>query len=73
LINIQYAICDDKVYILEANPRASRTVPLVSKIMAISMAKIATQLMLGKKLRIFLNFKKLVKFLMSELKKQFSL
>ena len=50
LMNIQYAICEDKVYILEANPRASRTVPLVSKVCNISMARIATQLMLGKKL-----------------------
>jgi len=50
LMNIQYAICNDKVYILEANPRASRTVPLVSKVCAISMARIATQVMLGKKL-----------------------
>lgn len=50
LINIQYAIADDKVYILGANPRASRTVPLVSKVCNIQMARIATQLMLGKKL-----------------------
>jgi len=50
LINIQYAIADDTVYILEANPRASRTVPLVSKVCNISMASIAMQLMLGKKL-----------------------
>ncbi|TKJ35956.1 MAG: carbamoyl phosphate synthase large subunit [Planctomycetes bacterium B3_Pla] len=50
LMNIQYAICDDTVYILEANPRASRTVPLVSKVCGLSMARIATQLMLGKKL-----------------------
>ncbi|MHC4167086.1 MAG: carbamoyl-phosphate synthase large subunit [Planctomycetota bacterium] len=50
LMNIQYAICDDKVYILEANPRASRTVPLVSKVCGVSMARIATQLMLGKRL-----------------------
>jgi len=50
LMNIQYAICDDKVYILEANPRASRTVPLVSKVCGLSMARIATLLMLGKKL-----------------------
>ncbi len=50
LMNIQYAIMDDVVYILEANPRASRTVPLISKVCAISMARIATQLMLGKKL-----------------------
>ncbi len=50
LMNIQYAIAEDTVYILEANPRASRTVPLVSKVCNISMARIATQLMLGKKL-----------------------
>ena len=50
LMNIQYAIANDVVYILEANPRASRTVPLVSKVCNIPMARIATQLMLGKKL-----------------------
>jgi carbamoyl-phosphate synthase large subunit len=50
LINIQYAIAGDKVYILEANPRASRTVPLVSKVCNIQMVQIATQLMMGKKL-----------------------
>jgi carbamoyl-phosphate synthase large subunit len=51
LMNIQYAIANDIVYILEANPRASRTVPLVSKVCNISMARIATQLMLGKSLK----------------------
>jgi carbamoyl-phosphate synthase large subunit len=50
LMNIQYAICNDRVYVLEANPRASRTVPLVSKVCNIPMARIATQIMLGKKL-----------------------
>jgi carbamoyl-phosphate synthase large subunit len=50
LMNMQYAIADDIVYVLEANPRASRTVPLVSKVCGISMARIATQIMLGKKL-----------------------
>ncbi len=50
LMNIQYAICQDTVYVLEANPRASRTVPLVSKVCSIPMARIATQVMLGKKL-----------------------
>jgi len=50
VMNIQYAIADGVVYVLEANPRASRTVPLVSKVCGISMARIATQLMLGKKL-----------------------
>jgi carbamoyl-phosphate synthase large subunit len=50
LMNIQYAIANNTVYVLEANPRASRTVPLVSKVCNVSMARIATQLMLGKKL-----------------------
>jgi len=53
LMNIQYAIYEDVVYILEANPRASRTVPLVSKVCNISMAKIATQIVLGKSLMEF--------------------
>ncbi len=53
LMNIQYAIYDDTVYILEANPRASRTVPLVSKVCNISMARIATQIVLGKALSTF--------------------
>ncbi len=47
LINIQYAIAGDKVYVLEANPRASRTVPLVSKVCNIQMVRCATRLMLG--------------------------
>ena len=51
LMNIQYAIADNIVYVLEANPRASRTVPLVSKVCNVSMARIATQLMLGKKIK----------------------
>jgi carbamoyl-phosphate synthase large subunit len=50
LMNMQYAIAKDMVYVLEANPRASRTVPLVSKVCNVSMARIATQVMLGKKL-----------------------
>jgi len=48
LLNIQYAIAHDTVYVLEANPRASRTVPLVSKVCNISMARLATNIMLGK-------------------------
>jgi carbamoyl-phosphate synthase large subunit len=51
LMNIQYAIADDKVYILEANPRASRTVPLVSKVCNIPMPRIAVEVMLGAKLK----------------------
>ncbi len=50
LMNVQYAIADDTVYILEANPRASRTVPLVSKVCNIGMARLATQVMLGARL-----------------------
>ncbi|HET57091.1 MAG TPA: carbamoyl-phosphate synthase large subunit [Deltaproteobacteria bacterium] len=50
LMNIQYAIADEVVYILEANPRASRTVPLVSKVCSLSMATIATRIMLGERL-----------------------
>ncbi len=53
LLNIQYAIYDDTVYILEANPRASRTVPLVSKVCNIGMATIATKILLGKELSEF--------------------
>jgi carbamoyl-phosphate synthase large subunit len=50
LMNIQYAIANDEVFVLEANPRASRTVPIVSKVCNIPMAKIATKIMLGAKL-----------------------
>ncbi len=53
LINIQCALAGGKVYFLEANPRASRTVPYVSKTMGRPLAKIATKLMLGKKLSDF--------------------
>jgi carbamoyl-phosphate synthase large subunit len=51
VMNIQYAICRDVVYVLEANPRASRTVPLVSKVCGIAMASLATRLMLGRNLK----------------------
>jgi carbamoyl-phosphate synthase large subunit len=47
LMNMQYAICDGKVYVLEANPRASRTVPLVSKVCNVSMARLATEAMMA--------------------------
>jgi carbamoyl-phosphate synthase, large subunit len=50
LLNIQYAIKEDIVYILEVNPRASRTVPFVSKAMGVPWAKIAAQVMVGVKL-----------------------
>ena len=51
LMNMQFAIEDDKVYVIEANPRASRTVPLVSKVAGIQMARIATRLMLGESVK----------------------
>ncbi|MBC6496832.1 MAG: carbamoyl-phosphate synthase large subunit [Alphaproteobacteria bacterium GM7ARS4] len=51
LINIQYAIKDDTIYVLEANPRASRTVPFVAKASGLPMAKIATRIMLGQSLK----------------------
>ena len=51
LMNMQYAIEDGKVYVLEANPRASRTVPLVSKVCNTQMAQLATRLMLGETLK----------------------
>lgn len=51
LMNMQFAIEGEKVYVIEANPRASRTVPLVSKVGGVSMARIATQLMLGKSVK----------------------
>ncbi|HQG32310.1 MAG TPA: carbamoyl-phosphate synthase large subunit, partial [Deltaproteobacteria bacterium] len=53
LMNMQYAIHKDTVYVLEANPRASRTVPLVSKVCNVSMAAIATKVILGKKIADF--------------------
>ncbi|MCK5227405.1 MAG: carbamoyl-phosphate synthase large subunit, partial [Desulfobulbaceae bacterium] len=50
LMNIQYAIKDDVLYILEVNPRASRTVPFVSKATGVPLAKLATKVMMGEKL-----------------------
>jgi len=51
LMNIQFAMKDDVVYIIEVNPRASRTVPFVSKSIGLPLAKIAAKIMLGKKLK----------------------
>src|ERR1700678_2269547 len=53
LMNVQYAIKDGVVYVLEVNPRASRTVPYVSKATGVPLPKLAVQLMLGKKLADF--------------------
>lgn len=51
LTNIQYAVKDEVVYVIEANPRASRTVPFVSKATGLPLAKIAAKIMIGKKIR----------------------
>jgi carbamoyl-phosphate synthase large subunit len=53
LMNVQYAIQNGKVYVLEVNPRASRTVPYVSKATGVPLAKLAARLMTGRKLREF--------------------
>src|SRR5690606_13060808 len=50
LMNVQFAIQDDVVYVLEVNPRASRTVPFVSKATGLQLAKIAARCMLGQTL-----------------------
>jgi len=50
LINIQFALAAGQLYVIEANPRASRTVPFVSKAVGMPLAKIATKIMLGEKL-----------------------
>jgi carbamoyl-phosphate synthase large subunit len=54
LMNVQYAIQNDRVFVIEVNPRASRTVPYVSKATGVPLAKIAARLMTGRKLREFL-------------------
>ena len=59
LMNVQYAVKDNTLYILEVNPRASRTVPFVSKATGVPLAKLATKVMMGHKL-IDLGFAKQV-------------
>ncbi|VAY86311.1 Carbamoyl-phosphate synthase large chain [hydrothermal vent metagenome] len=56
LMNTQYAIYNDKVYLIEVNPRASRTVPFVSKATGIPLVKVATRVMMGVSLRDSLEF-----------------
>ncbi|MBP7460437.1 MAG: carbamoyl-phosphate synthase large subunit, partial [Candidatus Delongbacteria bacterium] len=60
LINIQYALKDDVLYVLEVNPRASRTVPFVSKAIGKPLAKLATSIALGEKLNTFSYNKEIV-------------
>src|SRR5579872_6802583 len=52
-MNVQYAIKDGEIYVLEVNPRASRTVPFVAKVIGMPVAKIAARLMAGEKLKDF--------------------
>ncbi len=60
LMNVQFAIKDEKIYVLEVNPRASRTVPFVAKVVGIPVAKIASRIMAGETLASFnLKSKKL--------------
>ena len=51
LMNVQFAVKDEEVYVLEVNPRASRTVPFVSKAIGVPLAKLAAKVMTGKTLR----------------------
>jgi len=60
LMNVQYAVKGETVYVLEVNPRASRTVPFVSKTIGVPLAKLAAKVMAGKSLK-ELNFTKEVK------------
>ncbi|MEA1917100.1 MAG: carbamoyl-phosphate synthase large subunit [Campylobacterota bacterium] len=56
LMNVQYAIYQDEIYLIEVNPRASRTVPFVSKATGVPLAKVATRVMMGEALRDALKF-----------------
>ena len=51
LVNIQFAVKDGEIYVIEVNPRASRSVPFVSKTMGVPLAKLAARVMAGKTLK----------------------
>ena len=51
LVNIQYLIYEDELYVIEVNPRSSRTIPYISKVTGVPMVDLATRAMLGEKLR----------------------
>ena len=51
LLNIQYVVSNNEVFVLEVNPRSSRTVPFLSKITNVPMAKVATKVILGQTLK----------------------
>ena len=69
IMNIQFAIQDDQIFVLEVNPRASRTVPFVAKSSGIQIAKLATKIIMGKSLKDFknlINYKDLSLFSVKE-------
>ncbi len=66
LMNVQYAIYQNEVYLIEVNPRASRTVPFVSKATGVPLAKVATRVMMGEKLSDALAFYDTYKVVMEE-------
>ena len=66
LMNVQYAIYQNEVYLIEVNPRASRTVPFVSKATGVPLAKVATRVMMGEDLRDALAFYDTYKVVMEE-------
>ncbi|MEN8146990.1 MAG: carbamoyl-phosphate synthase large subunit [Campylobacterota bacterium] len=66
LMNVQYAIYQNEVYLIEVNPRASRTVPFVSKATGVPLAKVATRVMMGENLRDALAFYDTYKVVMEE-------
>ena len=51
LINIQFIVCEEEVFVIEVNPRSSRTVPYISKVTGIPIVKLATQAIIGNKIR----------------------
>ncbi len=53
MVNIQYVLYNDEIYVIEVNPRSSRTVPYISKVTGIPMVKMATRIMMGRKLSDF--------------------
>src|SRR5690606_30716604 len=53
MVNIQFVVFNDQVYVIEVNPRSSRTVPYISKVTGIPMVRMATRIMMGKKLSDF--------------------
>ena len=54
LVNVQYAVSNGKVYVIEVNPRSSRTVPYISKVTGVPMVDLAVRCCLGEKLRLYL-------------------